>query len=141
MEKEYRIAFTEEPQDADVTVIGQGVRRYNEQQAGANGYRRLCFFLHAPDGTVVGGLLGATYWNWFYIDLLWVTDDLRGQGHGLRLLTRAELEARQRGARCAYLDTFSFQAPDFYKKQGYEVFGELCDFPEGHRRYFLRKQL
>ncbi len=55
--------------------------------------------------------------------------------------SRAELEARQRGARCAYLDTFSFQAPDFYKKQGYEVFGELRDFPEGHRRYFLRKQL
>jgi hypothetical protein len=41
----------------------------------------------------------------------------------------------------AYLDTFSFQAPDFYKKLGYEVFGELQDFPHGHQRYFMKKRL
>jgi hypothetical protein len=53
----------------------------------------------------------------------------------------AEAEARQRGAQHAYLDTFSFQAPGFYKKHGYQVFGELQDFPPGHQRYFLTKQL
>ena len=53
----------------------------------------------------------------------------------------AEAEARQRGAQNAYLDTFSFQAPDFYKKLGYQVFGELPDFPTGHQRYFLKKEL
>jgi len=73
--------------------------------------------------------------------LLWVTEDLRSRGHGYRLLMFAEEEARRRTARNAYLDTFSFQAPDFYEQQGYQVFGGLQEFPLGHRRRFLAKRL
>ncbi|NTU64122.1 MAG: GNAT family N-acetyltransferase [Chloroflexi bacterium] len=76
-----------------------------------------------------------------YIDLLWLKEELRGRGYGHRLLMLAEDEARQRGATHAYMDTFSFQAPDFYQRHGYQVFGELKDFPHGHQRYFLTKQL
>jgi N-acetylglutamate synthase-like GNAT family acetyltransferase len=56
-------------------------------------------------------------------------------------LTIAEDEARQRGAKNVYLDTFSFQSPNFYKQHGYQVFGELPDFPPGYQRHFLTKQL
>ena len=86
-------------------------------------------------------MLGEVYWGWFYVDLLWVKEELRGQGYGHRLLTRAEDEARQRGAKNGYLDTFSFQSPNFYKQHGYQVFGELADFPSGQQRYFMTKQL
>jgi GNAT superfamily N-acetyltransferase len=141
MAGEYRITYTDQPQDSAVTAIGQGIKGYNEQHAGNTQYSRLCVFLHAPDNAVVGGLIGATYWQWLYVELLWVKAEVRGRGYGHRLLTLAEEEARKRGAKCAYLDTFSFQAPDFYERRGYEVFGELQDFPPGHQRYFLRKQL
>jgi len=94
-----------------------------------------------PDGEIVGGVSGATYWGWLYVNLMWLKEDLRGQGYGKELLTLAEDEARQRGAKQSYLDTFSFQAPGFYQKQGYEVFGQLDDFPPGHQRYFLCKVL
>ena len=73
--------------------------------------------------------------------MLWVKDELRGQGYGHQLLAKLEAEAMQRGAKHAYLDTYSFQVPDFYKDHGYEVFGELADFPPGHQRYFFRKKL
>jgi hypothetical protein len=53
----------------------------------------------------------------------------------------AEQEARKNGAKNVYLDTFSFQALDFYQEHGYRVFGELEDFPPGHQRYYLRKEL
>ena len=86
-------------------------------------------------------MIAETYWDWLYVDLLWVKDKLRGRGFGHRLLTLAEDEARQRGAKNAYLDTFSFQAPDFYERHGYQVFGELPEFPPGHRRLFLTKRL
>jgi hypothetical protein len=56
-------------------------------------------------------------------------------------LSAAEDEARRRGAKHAYLDTFSFQAPDFYEQHGYQVFGTLDDFPAGHQRYFMTKEL
>ena len=62
-------------------------------------------------------------------------------GPWARLLTAVEDEARHRGAKHAFLDTFSFQAPNFYQQHGYSVFGELEDFPPGQRRYFFTKQL
>jgi ribosomal protein S18 acetylase RimI-like enzyme len=73
--------------------------------------------------------------------LMWMKEVLRGRGYGHRLLTLVEDEARKRGATKAFLDTFSFQAPGFYEKHGYHVFGELKDFPKGHQRYFFTKEL
>ena len=141
MDKEYDIVYVDNPEQSAWGIIGRGVGNYNKQQAGNNQFQRLCFVLHEPDEVIVGGVLGETYWDWLYIDLLWVKDELRGRGFGHRLLTLAEEEARQRGAKNAYLDTFSFQASDFYKQHGYKVFGELPNFPPGHQRYFLTKQL
>ena len=141
MDEEYQIVYVDKPEQSAWGIIGRGISSYNEQQAGDDKAQRLCFVLQAPDQTIVGGVIGAVFWDWFYVDLMWIKDELRGRGYGHRLLTLAEDEARQRGAKNAYLDTFSFQAPDFYKQHGYQVFGELADFPPGHQRYFLTKQL
>jgi GNAT superfamily N-acetyltransferase len=141
MDEEYQIVYVDKPEQSAWGIIGRGVGNYNEQQAGDNKFQRLCFVLHAPDQEIVGGVIGEIYWGWFYLDLLWVKDELRGRGYGHRLLTVAEDEARQRGAKNVYLDTFSFQSPNFYKQHGYQVIGELQNFPPGHQRYFLTKQL
>jgi GNAT superfamily N-acetyltransferase len=138
MSEEYSITSVDRP---PWDVLGPGIRDFNESHAGPDKFASLCLVLTGPDDQIVGGLAGATYWDWFYIDVLWVREELRGQGYGRRLLALAEQEARQRGAKSAYLDTFSFQAPDFYMRHGYQVFGELPDFPAGHRRYFMTKQL
>ena len=141
MDEEYSIVYVDNPEQSAWGIIGRGVGNYNTEQTGDNKFLRLCFVLHAPDQEIVGGVIGEIYWDWLYIDLLWVKDELRGRGYGHRLLTLAEDEARQRGAKNVYLDTLSFQAPDFYEQHGYQIFGELEDFPPGHQRYFLRKQL
>ena len=65
----------------------------------------------------------------------------RRQGHGSRLHRAAEREARSRRCRFAYLDTYSFHGPDFYREQGYSVFGRLTGFTGGHTRFYLRKDL
>ena len=138
MDEEYQIVYLDEPAWG---IIGPGISHYNAQQAGDDKVQSLCFVLRAPDQEIVGGAIGATYWNWFHLDLMWIREELRGRGYGHRLLTLAEEEARRRGAKKVYLDTFSFQAPNFYKQHGYQVFGELQDFPPGHQRYFLTKEL
>ena len=138
LEESYQIVYTDQP---EWDVIGGGISDFNTQQAGDDNGKNLCFVLKAPGGEIVGGVIGATYWDWLYVNLMWLKAELRGLGFGSQLLLAAEAEARQRGAKHAYLDTFSFQAPGFYKKYGYEVFGVLEDFPAGHRRYFLQKEL
>lgn len=138
MESDYEITAVDQPA---WSVIGGGISQYNEEQAGKDDPKWVCFVVKGPNEDVVGGIIGATFYEWLHVDLMWVRDDLRGQGYGRRLLALAEEEARQRGARHAYLDTFSFQAPGFYEKNGYHVFGELPDFPPGHQRYFMTKAL
>ena len=138
MAKEYQIVSMDKPEWA---VIGGGINEFNTEQAGDDQAQTLCFVLQGPDLEIVGGVIGVTFWDWLHLDLMWIKEEVRGRGYGRRLLTMAEEEARQRGAKNAFLDTFSFQAPGFYEHSGYEVFGELREFPAGHTRYFLRKQL
>ena len=141
MEQEYNIVYEDKPEEAAWGIIGRSLSAYNKEKVGNVESQRLCFVVRAPDETIVGGVLGELYWGWLHLDLLWVKEELRGRGLGHRLLTLVEDEARKRGAKNVYLDTFSFQAPDFYEQHGYQVFGELVDFPPGHQRYFLTKQL
>ena len=76
-----------------------------------------------------------------FIDLFWLAPGYRRRGLGSRLLRAAEAEARRRGCRMAWLDTYDFQARPFYERHGYAVFGELDGLPDGHRRWFMRKRL
>jgi GNAT superfamily N-acetyltransferase len=141
MDEDYQIIYEEKPEESAWGIIGRGVGSFNRQHAGDDKFQRLCFTLRGSDEEIAGGVIGELFFGWFHVDLLWVKEELRGYGYGQRLLARIEAEARQRGAKNIYLDTFSFQAPDFYKKYGYEIFGTLPDFPPGHQRYFLKKQL
>lgn len=137
--EEHQVVYVEKPDDAVWDVVGWGIDKYNAQKAGEGNSKGLCCVLYSPTREVLGGLIGETHWGWFYISLLFLKEEWRGRGYGSRLLDAAEEEARKRGATHAYLDTFSFQAPEFYKRHGYEVFGELKDFPPGHQRYYMVK--
>jgi predicted N-acetyltransferase YhbS len=90
---------------------------------------------------MVGGLWGRSYYNWLFVDLLVVPDRLQGRGIGAALLGYAEAAARARGCAGVWLDTFSFQAPAYYARHGYGVFGEIADYPKPHRRLFFSKRL
>jgi len=141
MNEEYKIVTVEKPEESAWGIIGGGLSKYNIEKAGDNKFTRLCYALQDSEEEIVGGILGEVYWEWLYVDLLWVKEELRGQGYGHQLLTKLEEEGCKLGAKNAYLDTFSFQVPDFYKDHGYQVFGELPDFPPGHQRYFFSKEL
>jgi GNAT superfamily N-acetyltransferase len=139
--KQPRIEIAVEPQPDEIEFVTQQIIKFNSSRAGEGNYKPLVIFLRDSDNHVVGGLIGETYWQWLYVDVLWVHESFRGEGYGDALLAAAEQEAVKRGCQYAYLDTFSFQAPEFYQKRGYAVFGELPNFPQGYRRYFLKKEL
>jgi GNAT superfamily N-acetyltransferase len=103
--------------------------------------RSLRIFLQNAEGKVVGGIAGDIFGGWIYISLLWVDEALRNQGHGSQLLQRLEAEAIKLGCKHTHVDTYSFEARPFYERAGYEVFGVLEDYPPGHYKYFLKKNL
>ena len=138
----YEITFSERPTAEEVGILTQGLRGFNESIFGPTHAQSIAFYVRDAGGKIVGGVYGSYgVFKWLYIDILWVTDELRGRGYGAQLLAAIENEAIKHNCTNVYLDTFSFQAPEFYKKLGYEVFGELEDFPAGHSRIFLRKRL
>lgn len=132
-----------DPEAADQNVVLHGLRTYNSQAVGRpSGYLPMAVLLKHPEsGETMGGLTGNLLWDWLFIELLHIPEALRGQGFGTALMARAEDFARQRGLVGIWLDTFEFQARPFYEKLGYEVFGQIDDFPRGSTRYFLRKYL
>jgi GNAT superfamily N-acetyltransferase len=94
------------------------------------------------NGEIIAGINSKMYcWNCLYIDALWVNDNYRKQGYGSKLLYEIERSAKEQGCYLIHLDTFDFQAKDFYIKNGYEIFGILNDCPKGHKRYFLKKHI
>ena len=117
-----------------------GLLAFNNRAIGKGQYKSLAISLRRGKD-IVGGLSGWTWAGWCYIELLWIDEKYRGKGHGRALMRKAESEARSRGIRKMYLDTFSFQAPGFYRKLGFKEFGRLKDFPAGHSRHWLTKSL
>lgn len=135
------ITYEPMPQPEDVAAVRAGLSAYNRRHAPDDVFQALTLFVRDAQDTIVGGLLGGTIWSWLYVDILWLSDELRGQGYGSRLLAEAERMAIERGCIAAQLDTMSWQALPFYERHGYTVFGVLDNFPPGHRKYFLQKLL
>ena len=73
--------------------------------------------------------------------MIWVDETLRRQGFGRQLLERAEKEARMRDCRYARLATSDYQAPGFYQKLGYTLYGQLENCPPGETAYYFWKDL
>lgn len=93
------------------------------------------------EDAIVGGLLAETQLGWMYVSALSVAEHLRGRGYGRALMEAAEVEAVARGCHSVWLNTFSYQAPEFYHRLGYVAFGRLDDYPPGETRIFLQKKL
>lgn len=100
-------------------------------------------WLNARDGEgrVVAGLRGYVFLYWLHIDVLWVDEAARTAGLGGRLLKHAETKAKSLGAHSAKLDTFEWQARDFYAKRGYKEFGRIDNHTKGFYLVFMMKTL
>lgn len=130
------------PGEADHKAIVEALIAFNDKAGGPSGFQPLAVLIQDPatDATL-GGLWGKIVYDWLFVELLVVPEQFRGQNIGAQILTRAEEIARERGCIGVWLDTYAFQAPGFYDKLGYEIFGAIDDHPRGSRRFFLKKRL
>jgi GNAT superfamily N-acetyltransferase len=92
-------------------------------------------------GDIAGGLIAYSRWQEFFIELIALPEHLRGQGLGARLLSMAEAEARARGCRLIWLDSYAFQSNGFYERHGFEVFASFDGPGPIYPRLFFKKGL
>jgi ribosomal protein S18 acetylase RimI-like enzyme len=99
-------------------------------------FEEVSFILRNDDHDIVGGITGHYAWKCLHINLFWIDESVRGNGFGIQLLKEMENFAVEKECRLIKLDTLSFQAPEFYRKQGYEVFGTLNGYPSEKNSHF-----
>lgn len=128
---------TQEEREAIVTPL----RAYNASKVGATVSEQIALLVRNDSDEILGGLYGRVFYQWFFIELLSVPELARGQGMGSKLMQMAEDLAREKECIGIWLDTFEFQAPEFYKKHGYSELGHIADYPPGHKRFFFQKRL
>lgn len=137
----FHLIVEEHPSHHDIDFLEQRIIEYNYASAAASDGRGLACFVRDDAGRIVAGVSGYTWAGMAEIEFLWVDDSLRGQGVGGRLMDAVEAEARRRGCALIITSTYSFQAPEFYQRRGYEVVAKIEDCPPGHTNYWLKKTL
>ena len=130
-----------EPDPGQVQFLEDRIYEFNSGVTGITDGAWLAIFARDATGRIVAGIAGNTWGGCCEIRQFWVEDSRRKQGLGTRLLEAAEQEARRRGCRQVLLMTFSFQAPGFYAKHGFEILAVVDDHPRGHRNLLMSKQL
>jgi len=114
---------------------------FNVESTGFADARDLFCLLRDSDGTLVAGIDGFTWGGYAHVEVLWVSEPLRGRGIGTRLLEAAEAEARERGCTSIVLSSHEFQAPSLYTKLGYHPVGTTEDTPVGYSEIHFHKHL
>ena len=130
-----------EPNPEDLESLRNGLRAYNESKIGKYKDKKIALFVKNDQKKVVAGIYATLLWDWIHIEWLWVSEELRGKGTGSRLINQIEEYALKNDIHRFLLETGSFQALDFYIKNGFEIFGEIKDMPPGHISYYLKKEI
>jgi GNAT superfamily N-acetyltransferase len=121
-----------------VAVIDRGLEAHNLAAAPLHEVRPFAVFA-TVEGRVAGGAIGRTWGACAELTQLWVDPAARRKGLGTSLMRRFEAGVRARGSRTIYLETFSFQAPDFYLRLGYRILNRFDGFAPGVAKYLMAR--
>ena len=126
--------------EQESAIVDKGLGDFNDQAAPLHEVQPLSCFVRDDGGTVIGGAIGRRWGRLCELQQLWVEASHRGQGLGAGLVQAFEHQARQHGCTSFYLETLSFQAPDFYRKLGYTVAFARSGYPHGIGKYHMAKE-
>ncbi len=135
----WTITLEADPDPALRAKILEPLAAHNESVAGPGHWGLLAITVRGRDGEVAGGLWGRTGYGFLFVELL-ALGPAKGVGLGREVMGLAEREARRRGLLGMWLDTWTFQAPDFYPKLGFVECGRIAEYPPGHDRIFYVKR-
>jgi len=140
--REITFEINEVSVDEKIMAIEEGLNEFNDIMTGISDRKPLNILIRSTTtGEVIGGIQGRSSLGLLFLDLFYLPLELRRCGVGTEALMKFEAEGIKRRCKTAFLYTISFQAPDFYIKNGWEEFGRIECLPEGTSRIFMKKNL
>jgi GNAT superfamily N-acetyltransferase len=136
----YQITTDHNPTDEDKKTIREGIVGFNFETLGEMA-KSFAVYLKDDKNNIQGGILAWLHTESVYIDVIWLEKNLRNKDFGTKLLLASEIEAIKHGCYYSTVDTYSFQAKEFYLKNGYALLGEVKNYLFQHSKIFLRKKL
>ncbi|ARD44067.1 GNAT family N-acetyltransferase [Colwellia sp. PAMC 21821] len=136
-----KIEVIENPELELIAFLDAKIAEFNWAHWEVSERKAIAVKLNDENGDVIAGAAGRTFGDWLMINTLWVSDTLRGQQVGSKILHKMEQAAKARGCNKALLDTLNFQAMPFYEKHGYQVQWTQQGYPKTGCRYYMMKQL
>lgn len=136
-----KIEVIENPELALIDFLDAKIAEFNWAHWEVSERKTIAVKLNDESGDVIAGAAGRTFGDWLMINTLWVSDTLRGQQVGSKILHKMEQAAKARGCNKALLDTLNFQAMPFYEKHGYQIQWTQQGYPKTGCRYYMMKQL
>lgn len=136
-----KIEVNQNPSKLDIEYISNSLFEFNCHKVGINDFAEILIQLKNNSNQVCGGIVGWSRWNWAHIENLWIMEEYRGHGFGKQLLAQFETIAINRNCAFIDLDTFNFQAPEFYIKNGYQKQFVIDGIGHNVSKYFFKKSL
>lgn len=127
------------PDTSHDKVIRDGIVDFNDQIIKEKASH---FSIYAKYNTqIIGGALIWEHCDALYIDVLWCNEKYRKQGVGTKIITMIDGIAKNKELPKIFVDTYEFQAQDFYKKHGFYCIGIIPKYLKDHDRIFMRKDV
>lgn len=138
-----KLTLTLEEQNNDELAhfLSKKIRAFNATHWQNTIKKPLLISINDEHSNVVAGANAKTFGHWLMIETLWVSEKLRGEGWGSKILAQLESKAKEKGCLFSMLDTLEFQAKSFYEKYGYEVQWTQTQYPLQGAKYFMVKAL
>ena len=124
----------------ELQYLEERIYEFNSKVTEIDDGEQLALFVRERD-QIVAGICGNTWGGTCELRQFWVEESQRHRGLGTKLFDAAEREARRRGCTQIVLMTFSFQAPVFYERCGFELVATIDNHPRGHNNLLMRKIL
>lgn len=118
--QKFKISHVEQLSEATRSKMENGLKAYEISHGINVAYKPFALELFSDDNETIGVLEAFSSYSSIHINDLWIDAAYRGKGYGTLLIAELERLYKNKGFDNINTVTCAFQAPDFYRKCGFE---------------------